>query len=191
MVAGGGVSGAALLAASLGSCSAGRGKPSAGPTTHQPSATPTPTPTPLPPDPDAPVLAAAADAEQRLLTAYAETVARHPSLKAKLAPFVGRHEHHLEALRSASDPSSASAASVAATTTPSDTPDGTPASGASNVPATPAVAVTALVSAERDAAADRDTDVLRLRGPEHARLLASIGACEATHATALGQSGAA
>ena len=186
LVTGGGAAGAGLLAASITACTANPDdRPAAG-TTHQPSSTPTPTRTPPAPDPDAPILSAAADAEQRLLTAYADTLARHPGLRTKLAPYLRRHEQHLEALQSAGGTTAASARAVAATETPSTSPT----DSMSSVPATSAAAVSALVSAESDAATDRDADVRRLRGPEHARLLASIGACEATHVSALGQAGA-
>jgi hypothetical protein len=199
VVTGGGAAGAGLLAASLGACSADPGdRPAAG-TTHHPSSSPTPTRTAPAPDPDAPILSAAADAEQRLLTVYAETLARHPGLRTRLASFVRRHEQHLEALQSAGGTTAAAARAIAATETPSSSPGASPSEspsesggdGLSSVPETPAAAVSALVSAEKDAATDRDTDVRRLRGPENARLLASIGACEATHVDALGKDGAA
>lgn len=142
-----------------------------------PGPTPTPTPTPTP-DPDLPTLDAAGESERGLLLAYAATLARHPELKSRLAAHVARHEQHLAALTSAARPTSAPVAPISTAS-----PD---ASAAARVPGSSSSALAALAGAERAAADDRATDLRTVRAPEHARLLASIGACEATHATVLG-----
>jgi hypothetical protein len=146
------------------------------PTSHDSAGADAPRPSPTR-DPDIPVLRAAVDAEQRLLDEYAATVARHTDLRERLAPFVRRHEAHLAALRTAASPPAAPAA-----------PAGKARTGdrADSAPASPSAALAALVDAERAAAADRDTDLRTARGGDHARLLASIAACEATHAGQLG-----
>ncbi|MEQ7124652.1 hypothetical protein ABN034_09015 [Actinopolymorpha sp. B11F2] len=133
--------------------------------------TPRPSPTR---DPDLPILRAAVDAEERLLETYAAVVARHDGLAERLAPFVRRHEQHLAALRTAASPTAAPAAPAGSTR-----PGGDAGKAA---PATPGAALAALIDAEQGAAADRNTDLRASRGGEHARLLASIAACEATHA---------
>ncbi|MEQ7005139.1 hypothetical protein ABN028_02960 [Actinopolymorpha sp. B17G11] len=125
-------------------------------------------------DPDVPILRAAVDAEERLLETYAAVVARHGGLAERLAPFVQRHEQHLAALRTAASPTAAPAAPAGSTR-----PNGDAGRAA---PATPGAALAALIDAEQGAAADRNTDLRASRGGEHARLLASIAACEATHA---------
>jgi hypothetical protein len=135
--------------------------------------TPRPSPTR---DPDLPVLRAAVEAEERLLDAYAATLERHTELRERLAPFARRHEAHLTALRTAANPTAAPAA-PAGRARPG---------GRANAPATPTAALAALVDAEQAAAADRNTDLRAARGGDHARLLASIAACEATHAGQLG-----
>jgi hypothetical protein len=125
-------------------------------------------------DPDLPVLRAAADAEERLLQTYAAVVARHSGLAERLAPFVRRHEAHLTALRAAASPDAAPA-EPAGTARPST-------KSVAAAPSTPDAALAALIDAEQGAAADRNTDLRSSRGGEHARLLASIAACEAIHA---------
>jgi hypothetical protein len=131
-----------------------------------------------PPSPDQ-RLAARVAAEVRALSAlYAAAVARHPALRASLAPYAAEHAAHLRALaplappRPSSSPSSSSASSPASP------------SAAPSVPATPAATRAALVAAER-AAARRRRAQCRTAGGELARLLASIAAAEAVHAALL------
>ncbi len=125
------------------------------------------------------MLDAAAENESRLLASYAATVARHPDLEARLGAFVARHQQHLEALTAAAHPDAAPAAPVATAS-----PDATATAG---VPGSGAEAVAKLSAAEQLAATGRDSDVRTVKGAEHARLLASIAACEATHVAALGE----
>jgi hypothetical protein len=151
--------------------------------------TPTPTSTP---DPDRPVVLAAAEAERHLLAVYTATMTRHPDLRQRLAAFAEHHRHHLGQLTARVRPGTAHATSIAsASPSPgspgaeSPGPDAAGPDGA-EVPATAEEALQALVAAERQAAEARTENVGAARDGDLARLLASIGACEATHASDLG-----
>jgi hypothetical protein len=138
-------------------------------------------------------LAARVADEIRLLAArYAATVARHPGLRRALSPLAAEHDAHLRALAAlqpaAASPSASSSASAAASAAASSSPSASPSASASgSVPATVAGARTALVDAEREAARRRRGQSLRA-GPELARLLASVAACESVHAALLDDS---
>lgn len=142
-------------------------------------------PSPKPkPDPDLPVVTAALGLTRRLLDLYAATTARHPGLKEPLAAYVKRHQAHAKALADGSagpavtpSPTASAPASASASATPTAAP----------VAGSPGAAVRALISLEASAAEERSDGVVRARHPELARLLASIGACEALHALALGE----
>ncbi|GAA2756775.1 ferritin-like domain-containing protein [Actinopolymorpha rutila] len=165
-----------LTGSFLAACTTGRDD---GPGTSGRGSAATPTPTP---DPDLPVLTSALTEERALLTAYAATVAKHPDLRRQLSEYVRRHEEHLAALTALTRRAGRSTAS------PSPTPDRTASPG----PTTPVVpdaggdSVAALLGLEKAATAARRTNVRVARDPEHARILASIGACESTHVLTLG-----
>jgi hypothetical protein len=113
-----------------------------------------------------------------LATAYALTIAAHPKLRTALAPLAAEHVAHSAALvallpKPTSTPDATGSPS-ASTSTPSTAPSAT-------VPSTPGAAREALAAAERAAAARRRHQA-GAAGPELARLLASIAACEAVHA---------
>jgi hypothetical protein len=116
----------------------------------------------------------ALSSERSLLAAYDATIARHPALASQLAPMRADHADHLDALQ----PESASGSPV-------PEPTGESTVEPPEVPADPKAALGVLVSAEREAAAERVADI----GPLPARLaqlLASIGGSEAMHAALLG-----
>jgi hypothetical protein len=136
-----------------------------------------PTPTPKP-DPDLPVVTAAVARTRALIDRYTATTAEHAGLQ--LDAYVARHRAHLKAL---SDGSAGPKPSPAPTSTGSPTP--TPTATGAAVPGTPGAAVAELISLENAAAAERAKGLVRARSPELARLLASIGACEAVHALTL------
>jgi hypothetical protein len=161
----------------LSACTSGRGKgpgPSRG-GGHGPSASPTP-------DPDLPVLTSALTEERALLTAYAATVAKHPDLRRQLSAYVRRHEEHLAALIALTRRAGGSTAG------PSPTPGRTasPGPSATVVPDAGADSVSDLLGLEKAATAARRTNARVAHAPEHARILASIGACESTHVLTLG-----
>ena len=137
-------------------------------------------PQPPKPDPDLPIRALAADGVRGLVALYAAVTRAHPNLRAELAPLAAETAAHLSALEPpASGPTASTGASTGASTAPSAT-----ASAPAAVPATAAAARTALVRAERHEAELRVTQ-LASASPALARLLAAIGASEATHATLL------
>jgi hypothetical protein len=129
------------------------------------------------PTPDQRLAARVTDEIRILAASYAATITRHPDTRAELAPLAAEHEAHIVAL-------------VALTPTPSDSasPSNSSASPSPSpppVPPTAAAAHTSLATSERAAAARRRGQAGRA-GPELARLLASIAACEAVHAMLLG-----
>jgi hypothetical protein len=128
---------------------------------------------PAEPKPDEVVRQRVLASKWALLDRYTATLERHPGLQARLDPLMAEHRTHLSALNAA----------------PSGTPaPGSPASPAPEVPATEHAALWALAAAERRAADGRVTDVLAAT-PRLARVLASIGGCEAGHAELLGGAG--
>jgi hypothetical protein len=143
------------------------------------SASPKPTVSAL--SPDQLVAQRVAAAEQALLAAYDAVTVTHPELAGRLASFRADHAAHLQGLVPGAAPS----------TTPSDTapasspPSGTAAAGPplSSPPASTAI-LHDLADLERTAAAARLGDVATTSG-SLARLIASIGGCEAAHAALL------
>jgi hypothetical protein len=148
---------AALVTAGVGGCS-DRGSP------RPPSPAPSP-----PPDPDAGLRASVVADKQALLERYAATVRRHPRLAGRLGPLRADHAAHLAAL--GGRPGPAATGPAAPTVRP--------------VPADPGAAVRALEQAEQAAAARRIAQCVRAVDGELAALIASLGACEAVHATML------
>lgn len=124
------------------------------------------------------VAAAVASHETGLIDAYDAAIAMHPSLASRLRPLREDHEAHRSALVPAQT------ASASATGASSGTPP---------VPAEPAAALAWLASLENKAADARLSDLVGMPfggdAPGLARLLASIGGCEAAHAALLDASG--
>jgi hypothetical protein len=131
-----------------------------------PSTAPTPAPTPTVASID-PVVERAAAAERALLLAYDTAALSHPELASVLAPLRADHAAHLQGLLPDANTNSTIASSnPAPSSSPSD------------------AVVGDLAGLERAAAAAR-LDDLAAAGGSLARLLASIGGCEASHAALL------
>lgn len=121
------------------------------------------------PDPDVGLAASIRADELGLIAAYDAAIRGFPALAPTLAPVREQHRQHLAALAPPAAPDQRSSAPLALP--PATTPD-------------PAAALRSLVAAERAAAAARVADCLAA-SPRLAPLLASIGASEAAHASAL------
>lgn len=128
----------------------------------------------LVPKPDVAVLLGAIASEEMLISLYETVTAVHTGLPQAVTDALQHHREHLGVLRRHYVPGTGSATA---------TPGSTPTSAAP--PAGLRDALTALRSAEKKAAAARAEDVAKV-SPGIAQLLASIGAYEAGHATALG-----
>jgi hypothetical protein len=129
-------------------------------------------PQPPRPDPDVAIRARAAGGVRGLVALYAAVSLAHPGLRSELAPLAAETTAHLAALEPPTARPTASAS-------PSAT-----ASHPVAVPATAARARAALMRAERHEADLRVTQ-LASASAALARLLAAIGASEATHSTLL------
>lgn len=139
-----------------------------------------------------------AAAEQALLAAYDTATSDQPELAAQLAPFRADHAAHLHALvpgatsppvpsPAVSSPavSSVPPASVSATPSVNPSRSGSPSPSISISSAPPPNPILiGLAALERAAAAARVDDLATTTG-SLARLLASIGGCEAAHAALL------
>jgi hypothetical protein len=141
---------------------------------------PSENPRPPRPDPDLRLRRSVADEVQVLVAAYAAVAAAFPDAGsarlARLRSLAAEHEAHVVALEGPRPTASPS------TATGSPSPSAAPP----QVPSTPAAAVTWLAGLER-AAADRRTGQVLGAGADLGRLLASIAACESTHADLLGR----
>ena len=137
-------------------------------------------PPPPRPDPDLRLRRAVAGEVRVLVAAYAAVAAAAPDAGsarlARLRSLAAEHEAHVVALEGPRPTASPS---------PS-TRSGSPSASPPQVPSTPAAAVTWLAGLER-AAADRRTGQVLAAGADLGRLLASIAACESTHADLLGR----
>ncbi len=133
-----------------------------------------PAPQDLAPGPEVAVLLGAIRDEERLISLYEQVTTAHAGLSSAFTDALRDHREHLEVLRRHYVPGTGGAT---ATPTISDAPLTPPSSAA--------VAVPALRAAEKAAAAARVEDMGGVPAGL-AQLLASIGACEAGHATALG-----
>jgi hypothetical protein len=122
---------------------------------------------------DLAVVSRARAASQHLAQRYADAVAALPDLAGALTPLAAEHAAHIRAL----DTTAASA--TATTQSPA------PVSPRPVRPVSAGEAIAALAAAERASATARVADVLTC-SPDVARLLASIAACQATHAAVLG-----
>jgi len=132
------------------------------------------TPRPEPPvvDPDVRIRAEVADGVRRLVALYDASIAAHPGLRTELAPLAAETAAHLSALA----PPATTGTREPSTTSPSaSVPAAPPSAGAARE---------ALARAERNAADSRVTQ-LASASAALARLIAAIGASEATHATLL------
>ncbi|MGH3322263.1 MAG: hypothetical protein ACRDN9_19255 [Streptosporangiaceae bacterium] len=127
---------------------------------------------PEPPGPGVLIARRAITSEEDLLARYAAVRRRHPSLAARLDPVAADHREHLRALRGR----------VVGGATARPTHGST--SSVPSVPAGPDHAVATLVTAERHAS-KRLLGALESAPGPLAQLLASVSACEATHATLL------
>ena len=121
-----------------------------------------------------PVVARAAAAENDLLLAYESAAFTHPELASVFAPLRADHVAHLRGLLPTAATSPPPPIASPLVTSPNAV--------ASTAPSDPVLAQ--LASLERAAAAARLTDVAATSG-SLARLLASIGGCEAAHAALL------
>jgi hypothetical protein len=118
-----------------------------------------------------------------LANVYARTITAHPNLRPALTPLAAEHVAHSAALV-ALLPAPTSTPTL--TSSPSATTSSPSAAPPATIPPTPGAAREALAMAERAAAARRRHQAAAA-GPELARLLASIAACEAVHATLVTQ----
>ncbi len=185
------------------------GSPQARPTSAAPTKAPSPSPEPTisPPSADQLLARRVALAEQALLAAYDAAAAAHPELAGRLAPFRADHVAHLRGLVPGDTPQSPTATAPSPTATapsptdtahsPTDTahsptntahsPTDTAPTSASAPPLSspPSAQIfQQLAQVEQDAAAARVNDVATTSG-SLARLIASIGGCEAAHAALL------
>lgn len=131
------------------------------------------------PDPDLRLRRRVAREVRRLAAGYAAVIAAFPATATQLGPLAAEHQSHVAALEGpARSPGAAGSPTGPRSASPSPTP-------APNLPATRVQAVAWLATQERAAATRRAAECLEA-GPDLARLLASIGACEAVHAALLG-----
>jgi hypothetical protein len=121
-------------------------------------------------DPDTAVLAEAVADTRELIAHYDNAPA---SIRKKIVALRADHQAHLEALGATSTASATPTSAFGATTEPSAKPSGGPA------------ALAELSTAEKTAADRRVDQCKRAKSGDLARLLASIGGCEAGHAKLL------
>lgn len=160
-------------------------RPNAGSATASPPDSP-PAGTARPEEVAAALAHRGADAERSLISAYDEAIAGHPELAALLVPLRSDHVAHLTGLvpgatpgtTSGSAPGSASGSTSGSTSVAGSAPAGS---------AAPEKVTTHLAELERAAAAARVDDLMTTPDGSGslARLLASIGGCEASHAALL------
>jgi hypothetical protein len=121
-------------------------------------------------------------AEQALLGAYDAVTVAHPELAGRLAPFRADHVAHLRGLVPGATPSTTAPPSTAPSSSAASS--SAPASPPLSSPPASTVILRQLADLERIAAAARLGDVVTTSG-SLARLVASIGGCEAAHAALL------
>jgi hypothetical protein len=134
-----------------------------------------PSPSPRPPA----VVGHVAAAETALLAAYDAAAVTHPGYAAPLAVLRDHHRQHLRAL----DPAAPIPSPTPSASSPVSSGSVPVSSAAPSVP-TAAQTIAGLVALEREAAASRLDDAAKATG-SLARLIASIGGCEASHVVAL------
>jgi hypothetical protein len=189
--------GVALLGAAAGcrptkkSDDARRSSPETGPTPGRASSATAP--------PSQALAARVADDERALIAAYDTAIAAQPALTSTLAPLRAEHAAHLVGLTPGAPTTPANSSSTSATPTPSVVnpsvvnpsvvnpsvggPSGSPAGSPGQSPHAETLAD--LAARERAAAAARVDDLMSSDDGSLARLLASIGGCEAAHAALL------
>ncbi|WP_405140439.1 twin-arginine translocation signal domain-containing protein [Sphaerisporangium sp. NBC_01403] len=133
-------------------------------------------PAPKPPDPETVLLTGVIADKEQMVALYRQAVLAGGRPASVLGPFQQRHEAHLAELRRRLPPSPAP--------TPASPTPAPPSSPPASAPAAAKVSVARLRELERKAAAARPRQIGSV-SPALAQLLASIGACEATHAVAL------
>lgn len=136
-----------------------------------------------PPDPETVLLRQLIADKERIIGLYAS------ASSAKLLPFRRRHEAHLAELRRRLPPAARGAGASAPPAPSGDAaaPPGPSETSASGTPAPePRASLRSLRTAERQAAGSRPRQA-EGASPALAQLVASIGACEAAHAVALGR----
>jgi hypothetical protein len=126
------------------------------------------------PDPVLDALVAVWTGEWQLIRRYDATLARHPSLAARLTSVRDDHAAHARAIGSL----------ITARQSPGATPSAVAVAGKGAVPATAAAALAGLATAETKAAAAA-TSACMLAAGDTAALLASVAACEASHVVVL------
>jgi hypothetical protein len=122
---------------------------------------------PPPPDPDLVLRRRVAAEVRALVAAYVAATATFPALAARLGPLAAEHDAHVAAL----DPRP---------------PSTRPSLPVPPEPATATATLDRLADLERSAGRRRTSQSLRA-GSDLARLLASVGACNAVHAALLGR----
>lgn len=131
------------------------------------------------PDPDLELLARAVAEKQDLLAAYEAALTRHPELTERLRPMRADHQAHLAALTAfrpevtAAGPTASASPAAAASPTAAATQTDR------------ARTVEDLAAAEQASANRRIGQCETARDRQLARLLASIGGCEAAHTAVL------
>lgn len=130
------------------------------------------------PDPDLALLATVIADKSELIAAYDAAVARFPQLEDRVRPLRADHTAHLAALTGFRPDVPAATPTVPAAATPSAPPPAA-GKGAQNA------AVEDLATAELAAAGRRVGQCRAAADPKLARLLASIGGCEAAHTALL------
>jgi hypothetical protein len=131
--------------------------------------------TPAPPDPDLVLRNRVADQVGELVRAYAAATAAFPGLRSRLSPLAAEHEAHVAALRGPAGSARLPSPTGSVSSAPPPAPQ---------VPATATATVRWLADLEHRAARRRRRSCLRA-GPDLARLLGSVAACEAAHASLL------
>ena len=126
------------------------------------------------PDPDLRLRDQVAAEVDDLVRAYAAATHAYPGLTDRLAPLAAEHQAHATALRGP-QPTGSPSAGASGSATPAEP----------EVPGSSSATVTWLAGLERRAARRRVRQTATA-GPDLARLLASVGACESVHAALLG-----
>ncbi len=139
-------------------------------------------PAPKPPDPQAVLLGSLIGDKERLIALYERAALGSAKTAAALEPFRQRHVAHLAALRELLPAGAETGPSSPGVPSPSA---GSPGPAEESAPAEKPVSIGRLRDAERRTSAARPRQ-MAAASPVLAQLLASIGACEAVHAVALG-----
>ena len=120
-------------------------------------------------DPDTAIRNQAAASEQDLINLYTATIAAYPALSSKLSPIKAQHQDHLGAMGATATSSASASPAVVA---PSQS-----------------AAMSALVRAERNAAAARSDECMQATSQDLAWILTLVCASESQHAAELAGGG--